>query len=246
MCEPREDASPVLVAVVDSGWDLRIEHPRVLPSQHIRMDVGVPARLEPTQESDLIGHGTMCARAILAQSDIVVLPVRIFDRTLDCGPNLLIAALGALVAVRPAVVNLSLCTKHQRAAKSLYVTCETLNTAGSVIVAAEQNGGRIGMPAIFENAIGVGVRHAPDGHEISFPEAGTLDMSIAYGLCIELDGRQNHIVRSSSGATAVVSALVAAWIVEHGRADADAIRNSFNTDPQWWRDALKARCVAAA
>lgn len=246
MSEGRPDGERVVVAVVDSGWAREIDHPRVWPSLQLRADHGTLVGLEPAQETDRIGHGTMCARMVLAQSpDIVALPVRVFDVMLRCSPRELIGALDGLVRVCPEVVNLSLCTQEPSAMEALYVACEALNAAGTVVVAAAQNGGLGGMPAEFENVIGVGLRPLQEGQRLAVSEDSALDLVVASGLSVRVDGHPAHRVTTTSAATAVVSGLVAAWIAERGRGSAQTVRASLLEETAWWDAALTARQPAA-
>lgn len=249
MVEVLRDPRAVLVAVVDSGWHASAYHPRVLPPRRARIvdPDTCSGALEPDECGDLVGHGTLCTRLILDQAvDAQVLPVRIFDSTLECDPMTLMAALDGLRAVGPELVNLSLATQVQEARDGLYIKCEALREAGSIVVAAEQNGGRGGMPAAFENVISVGVRPPQGGMVLSFPASGRLDAVVPYGLEVSAAGGEAQVVRSSSAAAALMSGLIGAWMTEHGHRGIDEVRRSFGDEPARWQGLLDASTKRAS
>lgn len=146
----------VVVAVVDSGWDATIRHSQVREGvSFIRGPREVRSCL--TDTADEVGHGTACAELILTLAPQArILPVRIFDKSLETSPEVLCAAIEWIIDSGSVdVVNFSLGTRHRYALRPLLALCERAAQAGMVLVAAGAGPAHWSYPAVFERVIGV-------------------------------------------------------------------------------------------
>jgi subtilisin family serine protease len=149
------------VAIIDSGWNRRLTDAHVL--QGFNAITGSPTAavlsVDPDDDHDRIGHGThiaMIIRRIAPASTI--LPVRVFDRTLEGSVADVETAI--LWAVEQSVhfINLSLVVEPTADVRRLYIACERARRAHVVVVAAAGSEGLPDapqVPAAFANVIGV-------------------------------------------------------------------------------------------
>lgn len=207
----------VCVGVVDSGWDRRIPHARVLSGAAV---VGVRRFAVEIghDDHDRIGHGTECAAIVLdLAQQCRVRPVRLFDRELQASPEQLVAAIDWAIAMRVQILNLSLATGRKDSMAYLYRACSRARDKGIIIVAAAANAGGASYPAMFEHVIGVA--------------AGALDIQTDYiyreGEAIEVLG--NGVLRPgtlprTSYAAARISGLLARFFAHHPCKDIEEAR----------------------
>jgi subtilisin family serine protease len=146
----------IQVAVIDSGWDRRIDEPRVLPGVGFVDPDDDFALARNDDDNDVLGHGTACADLILRIApDARVIPGKVFGKVLETSPGTLHAALTWAIDAGVPVINVSLGTRLEGTLHPLYAACERARRAGIIIVAAGHNANDWSYPAIFENVIGV-------------------------------------------------------------------------------------------
>lgn len=229
-----ELAAPVTIAVLDSGWTPDPTEPAVLPPLKT---VGDTERLEPDVSGDALGHGTLCTRVLLATFGRVrVHPIKIFDDRLTCSPLRLLSALRAVSELAPGVVNLSLAAHFVPGREYLYHACEELRARGCIVVAAEDNGTRGGLPAIFDNVLSVNVDASPAAPPISAPEGLMVDVRVQLGLPVQVADGSSVALTSNSLATAMVSGLVARARVERGISSLGELRTALREDLSLWQE----------
>lgn len=146
----------IRVAVIDSGWDRRLDEPRVLPGVGFVDPADDFALARNDDDNDVLGHGTACADLVLRIApDARVIPVKVFGRVLETSPGTLHAALMWAIEAGVQVINVSLGTRLEGTLHPLYAACEKARRAGIIVVAAGHNANDWSYPAIFENVIGV-------------------------------------------------------------------------------------------
>ncbi|HEX6039624.1 S8 family peptidase [Longimicrobium sp.] len=146
----------IRVAVIDSGWDRRIDEPRVLPGVGFVDPDDDFAMARNDDDNDVLGHGTACADLVLRIApDARVIPVKVFGKVLETSPGTLHAALLWALEAGVQVINVSLGTRLEGTLHPLYAACEKARRAGIIVVAAGHNANDWSYPAIFENVIGV-------------------------------------------------------------------------------------------
>jgi hypothetical protein len=142
----------VRIAVVDSGIHGR--HPHVggvLDGVSID-DNGVA---QPGAE-DRLGHGTAVAGAIREKArDAALVPVRIFERSLNTTAVALTAAIRWAAAQHVAIINLSLGTATQDHAAALDAALRDAAAEGAVVVTAAPQQGRAWLPGALPGVIAV-------------------------------------------------------------------------------------------
>lgn len=146
----------IRVAVVDSGIDSN--HPKVGPiagGVHL-IAADDPEVLETSDSHDTAGHGTACAGIIRSKApDVQLFAVKIFDDSLSADGRALLEAVNWCIRNRMDVVNLSLGTTDVLFRDCLNRACRTAAERGIVLVAAEENTGRVSYPASLPDVIGV-------------------------------------------------------------------------------------------
>jgi subtilisin len=200
------------VAVIDSGWshDDPSER-RVLAGvsfEHREVDGSIEIG---TDAMDQNGHGTRVTRILLTlDPQVEVTPVRIFGRSLETSPLALVAALAWAAERRFDVVNLSVASTRLDARSAIYSVCSRLRDSGAVLVCATRNGFGDGLPAQFDNVIGVALRDgwlpcgdgahlSPIQHRLFLPRGWAPRGS---------DGSMLEPLTSTSAATAVAAGFV--------------------------------------
>lgn len=138
-----DHGAPVRVVVVDSGVD--VNHPGVRGRAQIVAGPsfgadGIEDRLGGAR--DLLGHGTAVAATILRSvQGVELVSLRVFDRTPGCDFAAVLHALRHALALRPAVVNLSLGTTSLRHRIALEAIVADARAAKVTIVAPATFGG---------------------------------------------------------------------------------------------------------
>jgi subtilisin family serine protease len=215
----------VRVGVIDSGWDRRIDEPRVERGVAFVEHVGSNSPVQSDDDRDRIGHGTSCADIILAGAPRAsVVPIRVFGERLETSPPVIVAAIRWAVGQGLRLLNLSLGTLRVDAVVELYRVCDEARQRGTIIVAAGRSGRR-SFPAIFDPVIGVGLANTTDSFEVQYRPGEALECR-ARGLSQRARGLGGRmvVVNGVSFAAPVVSAAVARLLEEHPSLDLDAVR----------------------
>lgn len=225
-----ETDSPASVVVLDSGWcGTHNMSGKLLPSLRVSMNATLKPYFVLDMETDAHEHGSRCLEIVHALAPQATLrSVRIFEESLACTPRQLIDALNLLPSLAPTVVNLSLSLHVPAARDPLYAACAALSDVGASIVAAEYANRRGGLPALFDNVIGVRVDSAM-ASAVSFCDERTVECRVRLGLPITLADGRVVSVRSNSDAAAVISGVVSMIQVKYGtlfpKEVRDALRN---------------------
>lgn len=146
----------VRVGVIDSGWDRSIVDERILPGiglttmrARTRSEVHIDG-----DDQDRVGHGTPVADIILQVApEARIVPIRVFDATLETSPRLLIRAIDWATSRGVEILNLSLSTQQNESFAALYAACAAASAAGVLLVAS--GGPGCPAPAIFDCVVGV-------------------------------------------------------------------------------------------
>ncbi len=127
---------PKLVVVIDSGWDERHAHVRVLPSVSVTLESDRQIRFAEGG-ADQTGHGTMCARIILGESwNATIQPIKIFGEDNRSSGLQLLAALELAEHYAPSVVSLSLSYQDDWMTEPFCERVRRLSHMGCSVVAA--------------------------------------------------------------------------------------------------------------
>lgn len=150
----------VRVAVVDSG--IAAGHPHV---GDVGTGVSFIAGVEDTL--DRIGHGTAVAAAIREKApDVVLVPVKVFNRDLKTDAPTLARAIDWAVEHNCRVINLSLGTINTEHTELLQAAVTAATARGSVVVSAFESDGARWLPGSLEPAAGVMADLEIDRNEI--------------------------------------------------------------------------------
>jgi len=141
----------VRVAVVDSG--IHASHAHIggtLPG------VRITDAEEDDDTSDRIGHGTAVAAAIREKAPgIDLVPIRVFDRTLDTTARTLARAILAATARGARLINVSMGTKNAGHQDVLQAAVDEALRNGALVVAPRAADGVPSWPGALEGAVGV-------------------------------------------------------------------------------------------
>jgi hypothetical protein len=180
-----------------------------------------------SDDDDLVGHGTICTRVILALAPTAeVVPLRVFDHSLQTSARILCAALEWAAGARFDVLNLSLSTKTDGARDPLYRLCALLDQQGTIVVAAARNKYHDGYPAVFDNVLGISTESAARQGPLVFEPQGPTDYAISRATRNPVGPRHGSAtINDSSLAAAYVTGIVAATLEDRGRMSRCSIRN---------------------
>ncbi|MEE2777769.1 MAG: S8 family serine peptidase [Acidobacteriota bacterium] len=195
----------VRVAIVDSG--VTVGHPH-LPDIRVGLSIAMDGSIG-TDFADRIGHGTAVAAAIHEKApDAEILPVRVFERALETGAAVLVAAVDAAVERGAAIVNLSLGTPDLTRALLFEPCIARAVEAGALIVSPARHRDRLWLPGSLAQTVGVELDDELDRNEIRRTESGQRWAASGYPRPIPgVDPKRN--LRGVSFAAANVSGLLA-------------------------------------
>jgi subtilisin len=217
----------IKVAVIDSGCDIGLWN-------DCRIDKGISFVQDDTSfeceqnpdYADKIGHGTTCIDRILQIAPgVKIIPVKIFNKRLQTGPNILIKAISFAIENEVNIINLSLSSKLEELLQPLYALCEQAKNKNITIVASHSNQEETSYPAIFENVISVSDKHFDSTFDFAYYEDEFVECN-AQGESLDALGL-NHIRRPSSGnsfAAPVISGIIALCLEKYGPQDLYRIR----------------------
>lgn len=222
-----ESGEGVRVGILDSGWDRRLKDPRVLPGLGF-VDDRVGRRVaQSSDDNDRIGHGTACASIVLEIAPACrVVPLRVFEESLETSPELVVAAMHAAAEARIDILNVSLGTELLEYKELFDCQCEALANAGMLIVAAAHPKGlQACFPASLESVIAVGLEELEEFDEISFYADAFIECRVSSrGWTATVLGGRRRRLRGTSYAAPVVSGLLARWRSSGCCASVDAAR----------------------
>jgi len=151
----------VTVAVLDSG--VHADHPHI---GGVHGGISVVSDNE-TDYVDRIGHGTAVAAAIREKSPGVnLLAVRIFERQLATGVDVLDRAIRWAADQGAQLINLSLGTANPAHATRLSDAIEYASSRGSIVVSARESNGVVWLPGSLLGVAGVAADWACDRDSI--------------------------------------------------------------------------------
>ena len=211
--------NPVLVAVIDSGWNREQAHPRVRSGVSFVDPDDELSALRSDDDDDRNGHGTTCAMLVMEAAPTAnILPLRVFGRRLEASISQLRMAIGAAVDERSDIISMSLSTMQENGIEGLYAACEAARKAGVIVVAASYRARRCGYPAVFDNVIGVRAGHMLGEWSWFYRDDFAIDCA-AWGLRgappSTPAGHAHHPVGTSSVATARIAGILAHFRAEH-------------------------------
>jgi subtilisin len=217
----------IRVAVIDSGWRMALWHRRVRRGRAFFV-AGEPYRPAYSSDvNDLIGHGTACARLILAVAATAeVVPLRVFHKSLDTSPEVLCSALHWARQQGFDIGNLSLSTAREDARDTLYAACARLHAAGSFIVAAASNDGNTSYPAAFDGVAGAALTHLKRSE--CKTEYESMDFVIQRGWTPPLARARS--INSTSEAAAFLSGCAALLCASDGSVTVETLRAALLSD----------------
>lgn len=144
----------VRVAVIDSG--VHASHPHV---GSVDGGVAIGRNLELRDDHvDRLGHGTAVAAAIREKAPAVqLIAVKIFDRELSTGADVLVRAIDWATERRIRLVNLSLGTTNAAHEADVCAAVERACRAGTLIVTVRQEDGPRWLPGVVPGVVPVDV-----------------------------------------------------------------------------------------
>jgi hypothetical protein len=145
----------VTIAVIDSGWRSDWKDPAIQSGFSIAPSLGSPNPSVQPDAEDRLGHGSNC---ILLLKELApkarILPVKVFDKTLQTSPYAVTAAVEAATREGVDLINLSLSTRSLSGMQDLYAACKHASNAGTIVIASGDND-MGGYPAAFDTVVGV-------------------------------------------------------------------------------------------
>jgi subtilisin family serine protease len=216
----------IRVAVVDSGWDRRMDEPRVLPGVGFVDPDDDFALARNDDDNDVLGHGTACADLVLRIApDARVVPVKVFGKVLETSPGTLHAALMWAIDAGVQVINVSLGTRLEGTLHPLYAACEKARRAGIVVVAAGHNANDWSYPAIFENVIGVSAARFDSPYQFRYRPEHAMECE-AWGVeqPVLWVGGNRLVKHGTSFAAPNVAGIVALILERHPGATLEEVR----------------------
>lgn len=158
----------VRVCLVDSGVDF--SHPRIHnsgSSYTVVDDDRGGYRVAPTDELDVVGHGTACASVISqAAPEAEVDSVRVLGAANRGSGTALLAALEWAITQRYDIVNLSLSTRNPAHRGRLLELAELASSTGVLLVCSAHNSPVESYPWTLASVISVGSHDHPDVYEV--------------------------------------------------------------------------------
>ena len=141
----------VRVAVIDSG--VHAAHPHI---GGVAGGVTIGDELDPTNYTDIIGHGTAVMAAIKEKaSDAEYYAVRVFYTSLRTTVDLLLRAIEWSIENRMDVINLSLGTTNAAHRERFTAVIERAAANGQILVSARDAEGTPALPGSLAGVIGV-------------------------------------------------------------------------------------------
>jgi hypothetical protein len=141
----------VSVAVIDSGVHTANPHITAVSS-----GVHISGAGQDHDVIDRLGHGTAVAAAILEKAPAIVLvPVRVFERTLATSATVLARAIDWSVSANCRLINLSLGTTNPEREKELKDAVHRAREAGAIVVSARELAGVHWLPGSIPGVAGV-------------------------------------------------------------------------------------------
>lgn len=159
----------IRVAVIDSG--VHAVHPHVGG-----VSGGFGIRQDGTLDDDFVdrlGHGTAVAAAIREKApDSEILAIKVFWRTLKTDVATLVHAIEEAADRGASVINLSLGTAEMQHRERLQNAVSAASRCGSIVVAANDEGGTRWLPGSLDGVVAVRADWACDRHAY---QVGSLD-----------------------------------------------------------------------
>lgn len=147
----RATGRSVRVAVIDSG--VQRAHPHI---RAVHGGVNLTASGDPADSTDVIGHGTAVAAAILDLApDAELLAVKVFDRSLQTTADTLARAIEWSATHGARLINLSLGTANPAHAERLAHAVRVATGVGALVVAARDPRAPVLLPGTLHGVIGV-------------------------------------------------------------------------------------------
>src|SRR5438876_3501643 len=154
----------VLVAVIDSG--VHAEHPHI---GGVAAGFGIRDDGAVTEEYvDRLGHGTAVTAAIREKApDAEILAIKVFWKTLATDAATLVRAIDEAALRGADVINLSLGTIEMQHRDVLAAAVAHARRKGSIVVAANDEGGTRWLPGSLDDVVAVRADWACDRHSYS-------------------------------------------------------------------------------
>ena len=216
--------APIVVAVIDSGWD------RTLWSPNVREGIGLVDDDHPlavrvsVDDHDRNGHGTKCSRLILEHApNADLIPIRVFGGTLESSVEHICLALRLAKERGARVVSMSLATVSEDAKVPLYTACEDAARRGVLFVAAADRRTRLGYPAVFHDVIGVAAATLPEGTPFAFRANAPIEC-VARGAVTGSEWNHRRPEGSNSYAAARLTGMIAHWLEARPKSGLDEVR----------------------
>lgn len=223
----RPSGVPVVVGVIDSGWDHTIANERVRPGVGLVSPVDDVSLHWSSDDADRIGHGTRCtSRLLQVAPSAVALPIRVFGASLETSVPVLVAAIDHAAELGLRLINLSLGTRLSEALRPLYAACRRAHDRGVLIVAAVHNVHPWSFPAIFDVAIGVTAGDLPEPLSYQYRPDQAIECVADGQLITPIRMPDGSLMeRGSSFAAPVVAGAVARILTDHPAATLDEVRD---------------------
>ncbi|HEY9390809.1 MAG TPA: S8 family serine peptidase [Mycobacteriales bacterium] len=200
------------VCLIDSGVDF--SHPQVHnpgTSYTVVQDEPHGYQIVPTDDLDVVGHGTACASVISRVApDARIDSVRVLGPTNRGSGETLLAALEWAISEGYHIVNLSLSTRRPAHRGRLVELAEAAWSAGVLLVCSAHNSPVESYPWTLASVISVGSHDRPDAYEVHVNPAPPVDFYAGgVGVRVAWLGGSVRTVSGNSFATPAIVANLA-------------------------------------
>ena len=189
----------IRIAVVDSG--VHVGHPHI---GSVSGGIHVGAIAEDDDYVDRIGHGTAVCAAIHEKApNAELFAIKIFDRRLTAGGDVLARAIRYAANRGARLVNLSLGTTNAERLDDLRLAVRSATEAGAVVVAAREHDGIQWLPGLLPDVVGVSLDWSMPRHELEIIQQQATTTFRASGYPRPIPGVPHH--RNLSGISFAVA-----------------------------------------
>lgn len=219
------------IVLIDSGIDQILRSSGITYGRNLLMKNKISI--------DDQGHGTLCARTIMAYCNNTpkIHAIKILDKNNRASSSILLEALKECEKIDCRLINLSLATRSLDQIGAMESIIETLTMQGKIVVSSAPNSGGVAYPAALKNVIGVNGAVFDDYMEYWYNEKYEIQ-GIANRVPILIQGLdgQYKMFGGTSKATCVMTAIIANQLDRHPdltKNELQEVLASYSAKQQW-------------